>query len=324
MTRARTGGGRFRVDGAASDMRLDSFVGRSLGVSVAEGRRLIATGAVRVDGRPAPKGARVIAGAVVDIESHADRAAPVLPDGSLAIRFIYEDEDLVAIDKPAGVPSHPLLPDELGTVANAVVLRYPECAAASTDAREGGLGHRLDTATSGVLIAARSRHAWQALRRALGAGTCEKRYLCEVWGAPPETGGIDAEIGRVGRRGRRVRTDGGRHPRPAETRWTVIARGSSTTLIEARLHSGRPHQVRVHLASAGFPIVGDDRYGAKSASGAVPGAQGAVEAAVENAAEPSRLHLHAVSVRLVHPTKGTELLIEAPPPAWAAVFVRAL
>ena len=310
------GGGRFLVDAAAFGMRLDAFVGQSVGLSAAGGRRLIAAGAVRVDGRPAAKGARLVTGAVVEVAPHADPASLVLPERFLQMTFLYEDEDLVAIDKPAGVPSHPLAPHELGTAANALVSRYPECAGASPDPREGGLGHRLDTATSGVLIAARSRRAWQALRRALGADTCEKRYLCEVWGAPPDVGTIDFEIGRSGRRGRTVRTDGGRHPRPAETRWTVIARRPRTTLVEVRLHTGRPHQVRAHLASAGFPIVGDDRYGARGVPLAVPGVQDAVQAC--------KLHLHAASVRLVHPVTGVELTIEAPPPAWAAAPMSAV
>ena len=297
-------------------MRLDAFVGQSLGTSTAGGRRLIAAGAVHVDGRRAVKGARVVAGSVVDVAPHADPTAPVEPDRTLEVRVIHEDEDLVAIDKPAGMPSHPLRPHEQGTAANAIVARWPGCADASQDPREGGLGHRLDTATSGVLIAARSRVAWRALRRALAVASCEKVYLCEVWGAPSDAGVIDADIGRQGRRGRVVRTDGGRQPRPAETRWTVIARGPGMTLVEARLHAGRPHQVRAHLAAAGFPIVGDDRYGAV---GAVSMTAGAVEDK-----DASGLHLHAASVRLVHPVTGASLLIEAPSPAWAVRFPRAV
>lgn len=318
MSKDPTPGGaaRFGVDTATAGMRLDAFVGQRLGTSAAGGRRLIAAGAVQIDGRRAVKGARVVAGAVVEVAPHADRAAPVEPDRTLEVRVIHEDEDLVAIDKPAGMPSHPLRPHERGTAANAIVARCPGCAEASQDPREGGLGHRLDTATSGVLIAARSRIAWRGLRRALAAEFCEKSYLCEVWGAPPDVGAVNADIGRRGRRGRVVRTDGGRHRRPAETRWTVIARGPRTALLEARLHAGRPHQVRAHMAAAGFPIVGDDRYGAVDA---VP-----VAAATVDQKTTSVLHLHAASVRLVHPITNASLLIEAPVPAWAVRFPRAV
>jgi len=296
---------------------LDSFVGQRAGISATLARALIAGGGVCVDDHPAAKGMRLSAGAIVDVAPHVDPAAPVRPDHRVDVVVIYQDADLVAIDKPAGMPSHPLGAGEAGTAANGIVARFPECASASPNPREGGLAHRLDTATSGVLIAARSRVAWNGLRRALGADDCEKRYLCEVWGAPPAQGLMAADIGRRGRRGGIVRTDGGgRRPLPAETRWAVLLRGAETALVEARLHAGRAHQVRAHLAAAGFPIVGDDRYG-----GARPAA----------ATEPSRpaatlgdLRLHAVSVRLRHPTTGAELVIESARPAWALQLGSAL
>jgi 23S rRNA pseudouridine1911/1915/1917 synthase len=264
---------------------------------------------------------RLRAGATVDIAPHGDPAAPVWPDQAVELVVIYEDPYLVAIDKPAGMAAHPLVAGEMGTAANGIVARFPECASASPDPREGGLGHRLDTATSGVLIAARSRLAWNGLRRALGDENCEKRYLCEVWGVPESEGRIAADIGRRGRRGGVVRTDGGgRRPLPAETRWTVLLRGAETALIEARLHSGRPHQVRAHFAKAGFPIVGDDRYGG------VRTADATERLAPDRSGVGSRpgLRLHAVSVHLRHPMTGAELLIEAPHPAWALGFASAL
>src|SRR5262249_12370198 len=104
----------------------------------------------------------------------------VEPDPTVAVAWLHVDEALVAVAKPAGVPSHPLQAGERGTAANAIVARFPECAEASPDAREGGLGHRLDNETSGVLLAARSRAAWEGLRAALRAPACEKTYLAEV------------------------------------------------------------------------------------------------------------------------------------------------
>jgi 23S rRNA pseudouridine1911/1915/1917 synthase len=213
------------------------------------------------------------------------------------VAWLHVDDALVAIDKPAGVPSHPLRAGELGTAANAIVARFPECEAASPDAREGGLGHRLDNETSGVLLAGRSRAAWEGLRAALRAPTCVKTYLAEVVGEPPDEGAATAPIGRAGRRGGRVRVGAGRAPLAARTDWKVIERRGATTLVRARLHAGRAHQVRAHLADAGFPIVGDAIYG-RAAAGAP-------------------LHLHALAVHLRHPTTGAPLLIEAPPPAWA-------
>jgi len=293
---------RVRVGAEQEGERLDHVVARARGdVAIAEGRRLIDAGAVRVDGRVARKGVRVVAGQVVDIDERAADGVGVEPDATVQVRWLHVDDALVAIDKPAGVPSHPLRARERGTAANAIVARFPECATASTDPREGGLAHRLDNETSGVLLAARTRPAWEALRAAMGAANCDKTYLAEVVGAPPDAGVETAPIGRAGRRGARVRVGAGRAPLAARTAWEVVERRGATTLVRARLHAGRAHQVRAHLAAAGFPIVGDEVYGA----------------AAPPAADGARLRLHAHTIALPHPITGAALLIEAPPPAWA-------
>jgi 23S rRNA-/tRNA-specific pseudouridylate synthase len=154
-----------------------------------------------------------------------------------------------------------------------------------------------------VLIAARSAAVWPSLRAALTAADCEKTYLAEVVGAPADGGVESAPIGRVGRRGGRVRVGGGRQPLPAETTWQVMERRAATALVRVRLSAGRPHQVRAHLAAAGFPIVGDAKYGPA------------------DAAAPPRevLRLHAAAVRFRHPVSGETILIEAPPPDWAKI-----
>jgi 23S rRNA pseudouridine1911/1915/1917 synthase len=294
---------RVRVGAEQEGQRLDHVVARALGdVAVAAARRLIDAGSVRVDGRVARKGVRVVAGQAIEIAEVADGVG-VEPDATVGVRWLHVDDALVAIDKPAGVPSHPLRAGERGAAANAIVARFPECATASTDPREGGLAHRLDNDTSGVLLAARSRAAWEALRAAMGAAACEKTYLAEVVGAPPDAGVETASIGRAGRRGGRVRVGAGRGLLAARTAWEVIERRGATTLVRARLHAGRAHQVRAHLAAAGFPIVGDEIYGAA----ATPAPDGA------------RLRLHAHTIALLHPTTGAALLIEAPPPAWAII-----
>lgn len=297
---------RFLVGDDEGGARADALLARHMGISVAAARRLVDAGAVRVDGRKAVKGTHLRPGASVEVTEGGGlaRFTTVLPDPLLRLPVLFEDAHLVVVDKPAGVPSHPLREGELGTAANAIVAVWPECAMASLDAREGGLAHRLDTPTSGVLMAARSRPVWNALRRALAAAGCEKRYLCLVRGVPPDQGRIDADIGRRGRRGRKVQVGGGRNPQAAETRWTVVRRGEGHALVEARLHAGRAHQVRAHLAAAGFPIVGDDRYGEEAASGS-------------GASAEVGLRLHAASIDLVHPVTGAALMVEAPPPAWA-------
>lgn len=329
-------GERFEVAPEAAGQRLDALVSQAFGLSRAAARKLVADGRVRVDGRIARKGVSVAAGAVVTVAGPVSRDTDPVPDpdaapatGQGAIAVVYEDADLLAVDKPAGMPSHPLRPGERGTAANFLVARDPACARASLDPREGGLGHRLDTATSGVLVAARSRPAWLALRASLAGAECEKRYLAEVWGAPPPAGRIDAAIGRRGRRGKTVRLDAGRNPQPAETSWSVLERRPTTTLVEARLHAGRPHQVRAHLAGAGFPIVGDDRYGGpvvdlpekEPPAGTAQEPPKSARASRAVGAAP-RLHLHAAAITFRHPTTRALVTVTAPAPPWASVGAR--
>jgi 23S rRNA pseudouridine1911/1915/1917 synthase len=294
---------RFRVEPQRAGARLDHAVAAAVpGLSGAAARRLVEAGAVRVDGRIGKKGDRLAAGQTVEIDDargalESPQGRAVSPDPTASLRVLLVDPAFVAVDKPAGVPSHPRAGGETGTAANAIVARFPECAAASSDPREGGLCHRLDTGTSGVLLAARSPAAWTALRAALSAGGCEKTYLAEVTGAPPASGESSAAIGRSGRRGAQVRVDGGRNPLPAQTRWEVVERRAQTALLRVRLAKGRTHQVRAHLAAAGLPIVGDELYGGSA----------------------GEFHLHAASIRFIHPDTNETIFIEAPPPDWAKI-----
>jgi 23S rRNA pseudouridine1911/1915/1917 synthase len=291
---------RARVEPALAGQRVDHLVASLLpGLSVAAARRLLDDGAVRVDGRPPRKGERLIAGQTVEVDDAAvqgTRPAAVVPDPSVPIEIVFADEALVALAKPAGIPSHPLRPGQLGTAANGLVVRFPECATASANLREAGLANRLDVGTSGLLLAARRPETWAPLRAALTGPDCRKTYLAEVTGTPPDAGSASDPIGRVGRRGARVRVGGGRRPQEARTDWKVVARRSDTALVQAVLHSGRPHQVRAHLAAAGFPIVGDATYGGATAP---------------------ELHLHAKAIRFPHPVTGQWISLEAEPPAWA-------
>jgi 23S rRNA pseudouridine1911/1915/1917 synthase len=325
---------RARVDPGSADVsaRLDQVVARLAGgISVHAARRLIAAGRVRVDGRRAgegKKGLRLAAGqeVEVDVEAEADahaaadgdgasrtagRGAAPVPEPDAPLTVLYRDDDLVAVDKPAGISSHPLRAGETGTLANALVARFPECARAGADPREGGLGHRLDRETSGVLLAARSPAAWRALRAALKDPACEKTYLAEVLGRPEARGRLSAPIGRSGRRGGRVRVDGGRNPLDATTEWEIVESRGASALVRARLHAGRAHQVRAHLAAAGHPIAGDPVYGGPEAreAGRVLGV--------------TTLRLFAESVRLRHPISGQPLFIDAPPPGWARITAEA-
>jgi len=304
---------RLTVAEAMAGRRLDAYLAAAgAASSVAAARRAIEAGLVRLDGKREKKGVRVRAGQTVELAEAAPAQA-----AEVALEIIYQDAHLVAVAKPAGVPSQSLAPGESGSVASALIRRFPECASASDDRREGGLGHRLDRDTTGVLLAARDPETWRRLR-ALMSGGCQKIYLAEVMGAPfapretpfvsrgPRPGSwvVDAPIGRTGRRGARVNVGGGRQPLAARTELLVVEARAATTLLEARLERGRAHQVRAHLAHLGHPVVGDAIYGPETSS-------------------HEAMRLHALRVELAHPVTGSPLSIEATPPPWAKRHVTA-
>jgi 23S rRNA pseudouridine1911/1915/1917 synthase len=265
---------------------------------------LFAAGAVEVDGARARKGDMVGPGAVVVLREQpaaGDALAPVAQP-ELPLEILYVDERWVAADKPAGWPSHPLRAGETGTLANALLARFPECAGAGRDPREAGLVHRLDRGTSGVILAARDAATWQEMRRAFAEGAVHKRYLALVAGAAP-AGACDAPLRPAGRRAILARP-GERGALPASTAWTALGSGPGVTLLEVSAATGRMHQVRAHLAARGAPLVGDPLYGGPSRL-ALPGRE--IEVALP--------FLHAVLVELPDPGSGERRAIRAPLPA---------
>jgi 23S rRNA pseudouridine1911/1915/1917 synthase len=305
---------RMLVEASEAGTRLDGFLAkRKILPSTSAARRAIAAGIVRVGGHAAKKGARLQPGDIVELVEESAASAVLAPTFEQELTVLYQDSDLVAVNKPAGIASHPLHAGDGPSVASALVARFPECATASPDAREGGLGHRLDVATSGVLLAARSREAWHRLREAMASAGCEKIYLAEVSGdfpseaerefvlpgPRPSSFVVTVPIGRQGRRGNKVKLAAGRQPLPARTEITLLEYRPGGALVEARLARGRAHQVRAHLAYLGIPVSGDGTYSE------------ILEAANDG------LHLHAWIVSIVHPTTPKLLRVEAPPPGWA-------
>jgi 23S rRNA pseudouridine1911/1915/1917 synthase len=237
--------------------RLDRWLRHELpGLSRRLVRTLIDDGSVCLDGRRAAKGALVHPGMRVTLPT----GVALAPNPALALAVLYEDPWLVAVDKPGGLPSHPLDPRERHTVANALLARFPDTAPVA-----GGLTHRLDTGTSGVLLAARSAAGWATVRAAFRARAIGKHYLALVTGeAPPEVT-VDLALSHdPADRRRMIAARPGLRSWAALTTIRRVATDGATSLVSVTMQTGVTHQIRVHLARLGHPVLGDALYGGPS------------------------------------------------------------
>ncbi len=239
--------------------RLDRLISESIpGLSRRRAQKLIEAGKVRVDGQRPNKSHVPSSGQRVAVELDDDDEAR--PEPALAIDVVLETPELVVVDKPAGMPSAALRGSTEGTAAGALVSRYPEMAGVGFGPREPGLVHRLDTFTSGLLLAARSALAFTALREALTAGTLDKRYLAIVTKAPSDDEGVlDQPLGPDPKNKRRVRALAA--GQPCRSVFRVKWRGPTHCLVEVQASRAYRHQVRAHMALLGSPLVGDLTYG---------------------------------------------------------------
>lgn len=242
---------------AGAPARLDAFVlAAAPQLSRRLVHRLIAEGAVRVNGRPARKGLRLRAGDAVTVP----QLGGLRPEPETALAILHEDGRVVAVEKPGGMRSHALDPRERGTAAGFVLARWPETAGVG-DPLAPGLVHRLDTGTSGILVAARTPDSYESVRAAFAGGRVEKRYLAVVAGAPPRTV-VRTPLAHEGPAGRRMRpARPGERAWPAESAVEPLATAGGLTLVGVLIRSGVTHQVRAHLASLGCPVAGDRLYG---------------------------------------------------------------
>ena len=254
-----------KVEGFISserDVRLDKYVCQQLPeLSRARVQKLIADGHITVNDRPAKPGLKLNIGDKIKVIVPPPPPQKPLPE-AMPLNIIYEDEDLLILDKPAGLTVHPAPGHPGHTLVNALLARFPHLAGVG-DALRPGIVHRLDKDTSGLMLVAKNSSAQANLIGQFKSHSVTKAYLALVKGhLTPETGIIEANIGRDPRHRQRMAiVEGGRE---ARTEYQVIKYIRGYTLLEVRPETGRTHQIRVHLGAIGFPVVGDKIYGVKS------------------------------------------------------------
>ncbi len=289
-----------------------------------------AAGGVAVSGRALSKSDRPPPGAVVSVsglEEPSDRAARPEPD--LPLSVAWENADLLALDKPSGQPCHPLSPGETGTLAGALLARYPETASVGPDPLQPGIVHRIDAGTSGLVIAARNQPAYDFVRAQFAAKTVRKVYLALVHGRVSSSGGVSGHLAHSSSFRGRMRVvsagalPGGERPMFAETFWKPLAPGpGGTTLLEVVIHTGVTHQIRCHLASVGHPIVGDAVYATspRSPAASFPLPEDSSPSPVPGSPSVRRaplFALHSLSASLLLPGTGRPATLRVPFPPWA-------
>ncbi len=293
--------------------RLDRFLADQLQLSRTAAARLIAEGAVLLDGAPARASAEPAKGALVAV-AFPERAPRPLAPADIPLRIAFEDDELAVVDKPAGLVVHPAPGHWEDTLVNALAARGLRLGGGEGRG-EGGAGragivHRLDKDTSGLLVVAKTDRAHQRLGAALAARRIERRYAALAWGhLGAGTRRIDAALARSpADRKRMAVAPGGRR---AVTRVRTVARGVAADLVLAGLETGRTHQIRVHLSSIGHPVVGDQVYG-----GLVSRRSDATARHAEALARATpRQALHAAWLRMTHPLSGESLDVRSEWPA---------
>lgn len=301
-------GEEVRVPAALAGVRLDRAVSLLADVPRSEAAGLVAAGAVRIGGvATADRSRRLREGERLSISLGRTGASPALPAAVPAagpLEIVLADDDVIVVDKPPGLVVHPGAGNREGTLVSALLVAYPELAglpaAGAGEPDRPGIVHRLDKDTSGLLVVARSVAAYRSLTAQLAARQVERRYLALVLGRVEAAAGVvDAPIGRSGRDPTRMAVS--ETGRRARSRYRVLERFSEPaqlSLLELSLETGRTHQLRVHLAAIGHPVLGDSRYGGARGSLPVP-----------------RQLLHAAELSFLHPTTGERVEASSELPA---------
>ncbi len=304
---------RFLVTGEDAGQRLDRYLAARLPeLSRTRVQELIDEGRVRVQGSAARRAYRVAAGEAVEVEALPRPPLRAVPE-PIPIEILYEDEDLVVVNKPAGMVVHAGAGHASGTLVNALLHRLEKLSGAGGPLRPG-IVHRLDRGTSGVLVVARHDEAHRQLAEQFHARRVEKTYVALVHGSlKHDAGTIGLPIARDLRR--RTRMTARRHEgREARTDWRVLARLDGFTLVEVSLHTGRTHQIRVHFSALGHPVVGDTLYGAPRHP----------RAGRQTLPPLGRNFLHAARIRFQHPRRAGTVEVRAPLPSELRAYLEPL
>jgi len=268
--------------------RVDAGLAKLLGFSRSFAAEIAEAGGVTVDGREAGKSDRLTAGSWLEVSWQPKSEVQIVPIAVPELTIVHDDDDIVVIDKPVGVAAHPSVGWEGPTVLGALAAAGFRISTSGA-AERAGIVHRLDAGTSGLMVVAKSEHAYTVLKRAFHDRTVEKIYHAVVQGHPdPLTGTIDAPIGRHPRSDWKFAVVAG--GKPSVTHYETIEAFPSASLLEIHLETGRTHQIRVHMAAQRHPCVGDAMYGADPALSARLGL--------------SRQWLHAVQLSFDHPATG--------------------
>jgi 23S rRNA pseudouridine1911/1915/1917 synthase len=307
----------FTVETADAGQRLDVWLSRRMPeLSRARVQALLEGGFASLDGAPARPSVRVRAGQIASVSIPPPVAAAPLPE-AIPLTILYQDDRLAVVDKPAGLVVHPGAGRPSGTLVNAL-LGCMEGLSGIGGVLRPGIVHRLDRGTSGLLVVAKDDETHRSLARQFAAREVEKDYLAIVHGVPKRASGtIEAAIGRDATHRKRMSTRAARG-RPARSAYDVVEALDGAAVLRVRIHTGRTHQIRVHLASIGHPVAGDATYGGRRA----PACRSLrARAAIESLSRPA-LHAHRLAFR--HPSTGEWLRVESPLPADLAELVARL
>ena len=290
---------RLSLTADRSGERADAFLARAVpGLTRSAAQRLLEEGAVTLSGRPVKKNYKTTPGDVLEVVLPEPEPVDLLPQ-DIPLDVVYEDGDVIVVNKPVGMVVHPAPGHPDGTLVNALLHHCGQSLSGINGELRPGIVHRIDRDTSGLIIAAKNDRAHLALAAQLQDHSLARVYEAVAVGNLREDAGtVDAPIGRHPVDRKKMAIDH-RNGRPAVTHWSVLGRYPGYTHVECRLETGRTHQIRVHLASIGHPLLGDVVYGSKKPW---PGLAGQC--------------LHARKLRFVHPTTGKLVELECPLPDW--------